>query len=117
MTGTVELVGMEFFAKHGCYPEERKIGNKYTVDVSLEVEMESAINSDRLDGTVNYEDVYKIVAHIMSVEANLLEHLAGQMVAEIRSAFNNVYSAKVTVSKHNPPIGGLCDKAKVTVVG
>ena len=117
MIGTVELVGMEFFAKHGCYAEERKIGNKYTVDVSLEVEMEDAVKSDKLDGTVNYEDVYSIVASIMSVEVNLLEHLAGQIVGEIRSTFKNVHLAKVTVSKHNPPIGGLCDKAKVTVVG
>jgi dihydroneopterin aldolase len=117
MTGTVELAGMEFFAKHGCYTEERKIGNKYTVDVTLQVEMEEAVKSDKLEGTVNYEEVYKIVARIMVKEANLLEYLAGQMVKEIRASFPNVLLAKVTVSKHNPPINGLCDRAKVTIEG
>ena len=117
MIGTVELVGMEFFAKHGCYAEERKIGNKYTVDVSLRVDMVEAIEADKLEGTVDYEKVYKIVERIMAKEANLLEHVAGQMVGEIRATFKNVQSAKVSVSKHNPPINGLCERARVTVEG
>jgi dihydroneopterin aldolase len=117
MTGTVELLGMEFFAKHGCYAEERKIGNKYTVDVVLKVEMDKAVHLDKLEGTVDYERIYKIVKGVMSVEANLLEHLAGKMVNEIKATFESVQAAKVSVSKHNPPINGLCDVARVTVEG
>ena len=28
------LVGLEFFAYHGFYDEEQKMGNKYAVDIS-----------------------------------------------------------------------------------
>jgi dihydroneopterin aldolase len=115
MTGIVELVGMEFFAKHGCHPEERKLGNKYTVDVLLKVDMEQAVVADKLEGTVDYERVYAIVQRVMSKEVNLLEHLAGTIGKELKESFGNVLTVKVSISKHQPPIGGLCDRARVTV--
>lgn len=113
--GQVSLEGMEFYARHGYYEEERKIGNKYSVDVYLDVDFQKAAKSDQLDGTVNYEKVYELVAEVMSVDARLLEHLAGKMVDSLKTSFPQVRKVTVRISKYNPPIKGLCHRATVTL--
>jgi dihydroneopterin aldolase len=115
--GKVVLEGMEFYARHGYYEEERVIGNKYSVDVILEVDFSDAALSDKLEGTVNYEKVYEIVQQVMNIDANLLEHLAGKMVKALRSSFTNLKEVEVRISKYNPPIKGLCEKATVSLKG
>lgn len=115
--GKVSLEGMEFYARHGYYEEERVIGNKYSVDVTLEVDVTEAALDDKLDGTVNYEKVYEIVQEVMSIDANLLEHLAGKMIKALKENFDQIKQVKVKVSKYNPPIKGLCHKATVELEG
>tara|TARA_B100001250_G_C19504968_1_gene659096 strand:- start:197 stop:547 length:351 start_codon:yes stop_codon:yes gene_type:complete len=115
--GKVALEGMEFYARHGYYEEERKIGNKYSVDVELDVDFTDAANDDKLDGTVNYERVYEVVAEVMNIDAQLLEHLAGKMIRQLKTEFPQVNQVKVKVSKYNPPIKGLCHRAVVTLKG
>ena len=115
--GQVSLEGMEFYARHGYYEEERIIGNKYSVDVTIDVDFSEAASEDKLEGTVNYEKVYEIVSEVMSKEADLLEHLAGNMIKSIKNHFPSVKKVLVKVSKHNPPIKGLCKKATVSLEG
>lgn len=115
--GKVSLEGMEFYARHGYYEEERVIGNKYSVDVTLEVDFSEAASEDKLEGTVNYEQVYEIVRDVMSIDANLLEHLAGKMIKSLKDAFQSVQKVQVKISKYNPPIKGLCHKATVELEG
>lgn len=115
--GKVALEGMEFYARHGYYEEERKIGNKYSVDVELDVDFTEAAMDDKLEGTVNYERVYEVVAEVMNIDAQLLEHLAGKMIRQLKTEFPQVNQVKVKVSKYNPPIKGLCHRAVVTLEG
>ena len=115
--GKVSLEGMEFYARHGYYEEERVIGNKYSVDVTLEVDFSEAASADKLDGTVNYEKVYEIVQRVMNIDANLLEYLAGKMINELKITFEEVTKVWVRISKYNPPIKGLCHRATVELEG
>ena len=115
--GKISLEGMEFYARHGYYEEERVIGNKYSVDITLDVDFELAASDDKLEGTVNYEKVYEIIQNVMSIDANLLEHLAGKMVKSLKENFNSIQHVKVRVSKYNPPIKGLCHRAVVELEG
>jgi len=115
--GKVSLEGMEFYARHGYYEEERVIGNKYSVDVTLDVDFSEAASEDKLEGTVNYEKVYEIVQNVMSIDANLLEHLAGKMIKALKANFSKVNQVQVRISKYNPPIKGLCHKATVELLG
>ena len=115
--GQVALKGMEFYARHGYYEEERIIGNKYSVDVTLDLDFTNAALDDKLEGTVNYERVYEIVKEVMSIDAKLLEHLAGKMIRALKENFSQVKSVEVKISKYNPPIKGLCERAVVTLKG
>ena len=56
--GRITLEGLEFFAFHGYYDEEQKIGNKYGVDITVETTLEKAQTDDKLSETIDYEELY-----------------------------------------------------------
>lgn len=115
--GTISLLGLEFFSYHGFYEAERIIGNKYAVDVTIQVDFERAAKDDKLSETVNYEKVYKIVASVMSQSHKLLEHIAYHIIHQVRERYPQVESVEVSVSKFNPPVGGVCERARVNMKG
>lgn len=113
--GAVSLEGLEFFAYHGYYDEEQKVGNKYAVDITVNIDFDMAAEKDTLSGTVNYEVLYKIISKEMGKPSRMLEHLGKRI---IQSAFDNfpfINSVEVSISKFNPPIGGVCQRARVSL--
>lgn len=111
--GLIALEGMEFFAYHGYYDEEQKIGNKYAIDVAIETDLEKPAQSDKLKETINYEELYAVVAEVMSKKHRLLEHVGYEIINILKKRYTQIEKIKVVVSKFNPPIGGVCAKAKV----
>ncbi|MEP1778639.1 dihydroneopterin aldolase [Reichenbachiella sp.] len=111
---TIRLEGLDFFAHHGYYEEERKVGNRYTVDVEVCLR-ETTFTDDDLDHTINYEEIYLIVSTVMSVSTKLLETLASSICRELLKQFSSITQVNSTVSKHNPPIKGVCKKASVSI--
>ncbi|SMB97187.1 dihydroneopterin aldolase [Hymenobacter roseosalivarius DSM 11622] len=111
----IALEGMEFFAFHGYYDEEQKIGNKYGVDLYIQTDLHAAGASDKLQETVNYEVLYRLVAEEMLAPARLLEHVGHRVMDRILTQFPHVYTVKVCVSKFNPPLGGICRRARITL--
>lgn len=115
MINIVTLEEMDFFAFHGVHEEEQRIGNKYTVSIELTVDFSHAAKTDKLEGTVDYGEVYQLVKEVMSVPAKLLEYVAYQIGQKLKENFKQLHAFKITVCKHNPPIGGLCKMAKATI--
>ncbi|MCY7352446.1 MAG: dihydroneopterin aldolase [Cytophagaceae bacterium] len=115
--GTIALEGLEFFSYHGFYAEEQKMGNRYSVDVTITVDFEKAAIDDKLSETVNYEKVYRIVEEVMQESHKLLEHIAYKIIGRIRERYPRVAAVDVGVSKFNPPVGGVCERARVTLRG
>lgn len=115
MLGTIELLGMEFHSYHGCLENERREGARYLVDFSCRYDISRAVVSDNLSDTLDYGDIYDIVADQMSVPSNLLENVAGRIVGAIRAAHPEILSFKVKVSKQNPPVNGPAAFSSVTI--
>ena len=115
MVGTIELIGMEFHAFHGCLPEERRDGNLFVVDFSCSYDMAAAMESDSLADTLDYAEVYGIVAKEMAEPSNLLEHVAGRIVKAVSEAHPEIPEFTVSVAKKNPPVPGEAAWSKVTV--
>jgi 7,8-dihydroneopterin aldolase/epimerase/oxygenase len=113
--GIISLEGLEFFAYHGYYDEEQKIGNKYSIDIAITADLSRAAQEDKLKLTVNYEIVYKIIADVMKEKHRLLEHIAYKIIEAIKVQFPYIEAVTVGVSKFNPPIGGVCERSKVTI--
>lgn len=112
---TIELTGMRFHAFHGCLAAEREKGNLFIVDFKCGYDIGKAACSDDLADTLDYGEIYDIVAREMAVPSNLLEHVAGRIVDAIRSAHPEIESFSVSVSKQNPPVAGEAGWSKVTI--
>jgi 7,8-dihydroneopterin aldolase/epimerase/oxygenase len=106
---------MEFFAYHGYYDEEQKIGNRYTVNVIIETNFMRAAQEDLLEGTINYGEIYEIIKEEMQVSARLLEHLAYKMLNQIFETYPTASKIDLSIRKHNPPIGGVCEYSNVVL--
>lgn len=100
------LEGMEFYAYHGCFKEEQVIGNRFIVDLSVEVDTSDAEKSDNLQDTVNYQAVYETVKAKMGNKSHLLEHLGRQILDALEERFPEIDHMKLKVSKMHPPMGG-----------
>jgi dihydroneopterin aldolase len=115
MKGVVALEGLEFHAYHGVYPHERSSGNKFEVDLVVETSFSESAFHDELSGTINYEDLYAVVQEEMNKPSKLLESVGHSIAARVLTRFTQAEQAKVTIAKVNPPIGGVCKRAIVTV--
>ena len=115
MIGEISLEGMEFFAYHGFYSEERKIGNKYGIDIYITANVGDSPQNDDLTKTIDYEKIYKAIKKEVEIPTKLLETIAHRISTTIFNDFEQALSVKVSVSKFNPPVGGICQKAKVSI--
>ena len=111
------LEGMRFYAYHGVNPEERALGQRFSVDVAVAVDLRQAGQSDDLVDTVSYSAVYKLVRRIVEGEPrNLIEAVAESIAAEILAGFPPVERVSVTVRKPEAPLkGSLLDAAGVRI--
>ncbi len=110
---TIELTNMEFYAYHGHYEEEQRVGNRFRVDLWLEVDASAAAGSDELEDAVNYVAVYECVREQMEIPSRLLEHLSGRIIAALRRRFPTVGGLRLRVSKLAPPLGGQVEKVSL----
>ena len=115
MMGRIELSGMHFRAFHGCLESERTYGGEFMVDVSCDWDTSRAEASDSLADTLDYSRLYALVAARMQYPRQLLEAVAGGIADDIASGFPGASNIEVRVSKKNPPVGGECEWARVTV--
>lgn len=113
--GRITLEGIEFFAYHGFYQEERKTGNRYSVDITVEANLSQAAEEDDLKETIDYEKLYQLVSDEMQKPSQLLEHIGHRLIEQTFSKFPEISLVEVSVSKFNPPVGGVCKRAVVTL--
>ena len=106
MSDRILLEGMQFYAYHGVNPEERVLGQRYVVDLSVDLDLRGAGETDRLEDTVSYSHIYRTVRAVMEGEPrNLLESAAEAIADRVLAGFP-VQSVSVTVKKPNPPVRG-----------
>ncbi|MDX9883762.1 MAG: dihydroneopterin aldolase [Prolixibacteraceae bacterium] len=113
--GIIEIEGMEFFACHGHYDVEQKVGNRFLVDILVEYDCSKAAVSDQLDDALDYQKVYLLIKNEMGISSNLLEHVAMRILGALKRQFPEVQKSSVKVSKMNPPMGGLIEKVSVSL--
>ena len=110
------LKGMMFYGYHGVNPEERLVGQKFVVDVTVECSLLKPSSSDIVGDTVSYSDLFKTVKSIVEGPShNLLESVAKNISDSILLSYD-VESISVTIKKPDVPINGAnLDYAGVTL--
>ncbi len=98
---------MEFFAYHGHFEEETRVGNYFMVDLEIKTNTQKPEKSDCLDDALNYVKVYKLVAREMEQVSKLVENVARRILDSLYAHFpDQIVHAKLEVQKMNPPLGG-----------
>ena len=113
--GLIEIEGMEFYAFHGHYKEERIVGSRFLVDLTIETDMEIPAVSDNLKDAVNYQQAYGIIKAQMEQKSHLLENIASRIMDALYSEMSGIKKARVKVSKMNPPVGGKVNSVSVVI--
>lgn len=116
MSSKIYLRNVRFHAFHGVLPQEGIVGNDYLVNLVLDYDFSSAMQTDELQGTLNYAEVYQKVKEEMAVPSKLLEHVAGRIAHRLFSDFPEIQKLQLSITKVNPPMGADSDGAGVEVV-
>ncbi len=104
------MKNLGFYGYHGVLEEEKKLGQKFFVDVKLYIDLKKAGQSDDLSYTVNYAEVYEIIKKMFKEEKiNLIESVAENICSKILTAYPIVQEIKLTLKKPEAPVEGIYD--------
>jgi dihydroneopterin aldolase len=111
----IELDSLVVFGHHGYLEAERRLGQRFLVDLWVEVD-ETAAASDDIDHTVDYRHLAAAVREVFGgPERLLLEGLAGAVVDSILERFAAVDSVRVRVRKPDVVLDPPVEHAAVVV--
>lgn len=108
------LKNMAFYGYHGNLDSEKSQGQRFYVDVEIKTDLTKPGQTDVLEDSINYVEVYDMVASIMTGEScNLLEHIGALIADKLYQHFQGIIGLSVTVRKPSVPIAGVLDYVEV----
>ena len=107
------LQGLQYHAFIGVGEQEQVVGNDYVLDLRLGYPFAAAMESDVVNDTLNYADVFNVVSEVMKQPSKLLEAAAGKIVKELCARYKRLESIDLKLVKRNPPMGADCDSTGV----
>ena len=114
-TSNIFLNGLRIYAYHGVLEQESRVGQWFSVDISVGYDFSRAMLTDDVADTLSYADLLEIVRHEMAVPSQLLEHVASRIVQNVLKAFPQVNAIDLRLTKLNPPMGASLDGAGVSL--
>ena len=99
-----------FYGYHGVLKEEAALGQKFFIDMELYLDTREAGQTDDMNKSVSYADVYELVKEIVENKRfNLLEALAENIAEEVLNKFDLLKGIMVRVKKPEAPVPGIYD--------
>ncbi|RDY24634.1 dihydroneopterin aldolase [Romboutsia maritimum] len=104
------LNNLGFYGYHGVLKEESVLGQKFFIDIELYVDTKEAGQTDDMNKSVSYAEVYDVVKDVAENKRfNLIEALAENIAAEVLEKFNLVEKIMVRIKKPEAPVNGIYD--------
>jgi dihydroneopterin aldolase len=98
---------MEFYGYHGVFPEETRLGQRFAVDLEVSLDLQKAGQTDNLEYSVNYGELYEVCKTIVEgTPCKLVETVAEKIAGQVLEQFSLVSEVTVKVIKPDPPIPG-----------
>ncbi|MGD7001465.1 dihydroneopterin aldolase [Corynebacterium halotolerans] len=105
MADRIELTGLECRGHHGVFPEEKRDGQRFIVDVTCWLDFAGAAAEDDLTQTVNYAELAELAHGIVTGEPrDLIETVATEIAEAAMEKFPVLFAAEVTIHKPQAPI-------------
>lgn len=112
--GKITLKGLTQQAYIGIYEEEQEKGNAISIDVHMEKEFLLEELAD-LDKTIDYEQVERVILHILTQPERLLETVAGNILQGVLGIYPRLTAMEITVKKLTPPLQSAIDYSAFTL--
>ncbi|HJV16262.1 MAG TPA: dihydroneopterin aldolase [Bacillales bacterium] len=107
---------MEFYGYHGVFPEETRLGQRFVVDLIVSVNLKKAGETDNLEYSVNYGELYQICKEIVEGKPfQLIEAVAEAIAKETLAKSSLISVVTVKVIKPDPPIPGHYQSVAVEI--
>jgi len=116
MTDAVFVTGLALHAYHGVMQHEAKVGQTFSLDLVLDIDLTAASRSDKLADTVGYDQVVDVASKAFCTRRyRLVEAAAGAVAEGVLDRFPTVLSVRVTVHKPHAPIAATFADVGVTI--
>lgn len=117
MNDRIFIRGLSLHAYHGVMAHEAKVGQTFTIDLDLDIDLSDAARSDKVNDTVSYDQVASRAAEAFgSKRFKLIEAAAGRVADAILADFPRVRAVAVTIHKPHAPIAATFSDVGVTLV-
>ncbi len=117
MQNIIRIKNAVFYAYHGAMKEEQSIGGRYEADVELYTDFSKASETDNLNYTINYHDVYKFINKIINEKKYyLIETIAMVIADDLLQDYPTLQKVSIKIRKSNVPIGGVIDFVEAEVI-
>ena len=108
--------GMQFWGKHGLNEEENLFGQRFLVDIEVQVDMNQMCETDDPSTGLSYITVYALAKRVVEGEQHrLIQRLAQRIADEVIAAYP-IEAIKVAVKKPSVAIGGIVDYVGCSIV-
>jgi|SRR5690606_10817431 len=114
MLTTLHLEKLKFFAYHGLYEEERKLGNEFELNISVSFFSTHPVIRD-IDQTINYAAIYELVKIEMTHPCALLETFLTELAEKIKNQFPQVAKLKMSLYKLHMPLANFQGRVGVEI--
>ncbi|MEW6662218.1 MAG: dihydroneopterin aldolase [Bacillota bacterium] len=112
----ISLKSMAFYGYHGVLPEEKSLGQRFLVDVTIWLDLRQAAAADSLQAGVDYTEIYRIVKGLVEgTRFNLIETLAERIASAVLQGFPQIDQVTAVVTKPEAPIPGMLAGVAVEV--
>lgn len=102
----IVISGLEVFANHGVFPEERQLGQKFVVSATLFANLRLAGESDDLRASIDYGEVCRTIDSFMREHTfKLIEAAAEGLARELLYDYPDLMAVRLRVEKPWAPIG------------
>lgn len=117
MSDRIFINGLSLHAYHGVMAHEAKVGQTFTIDLALDIDLSDAARSDKVKDTVSYDQVADCARDAFCAQRfKLIEAAANRVADAVLAKFPRVKSIAVTIHKPHAPIAATFSDVGVTLV-
>jgi 7,8-dihydroneopterin aldolase/epimerase/oxygenase len=99
---------LQVFARHGVLEEERRLGQRFALDIVAHLDLRPAGESDDFARTVGYDALIALATETMTAKSYSLLEAAAEAVAQaILARFPQIESVEIELRKPAAPIDAV----------
>ena len=102
----IHIENLEFYARHGVFPEETKLGQKFIISLVMYTDTRAAGKKDELELSIDYGEVSHFITEYMEKNTfKLIEAAAENLAGELLLRYPLLEGVELELKKPWAPVG------------